>query len=82
MEYQNCTKLNNGFKKAPQKRVERYCDFQRFMALRTHQVFGMHLLQRGYSGKLKFDNTNELLDVFVNVESGKRTLIKDSNALL
>ncbi|KAG6820629.1 hypothetical protein H0H93_014232 [Arthromyces matolae] len=59
------TTLNKALKASLTIRLQRWQDFRRHIALRCKLVFGYHLSQRGYYGKVLFNHENQTLTLKV-----------------
>ena len=58
--------LNRALKHSIKRRLLKWHDFRRHIALRCKIYFQFHLSQRGYYGKVLFDHPNEQLQLKVS----------------
>ncbi|KAJ7432761.1 P-loop containing nucleoside triphosphate hydrolase protein [Mycena galericulata] len=67
------TKLNKALKASLIVRLSRWQEFRRHIALRCKLVFGYHLSQRGYYGKVLFDHEKGTLQLKVQTDDQATT---------
>ncbi|KAJ6621808.1 hypothetical protein B0H10DRAFT_2162890 [Mycena sp. CBHHK59/15] len=67
------TSLNKALKASLIVRLSRWQEFRRHIALRCKLVFGYHLSQRGYYGKVLFDHEKQTLQLKVQTDDQAAT---------
>ncbi|KAJ7095700.1 P-loop containing nucleoside triphosphate hydrolase protein [Mycena belliarum] len=67
------TSLNKALKASLIVRLSRWQEFRRHIALRCKLVFGYHLSQRGYYGKVMFDHEKQTLQLKVQTDDQAAT---------
>ncbi|XP_068755201.1 structural maintenance of chromosomes protein 6-like [Montipora capricornis] len=66
----NIQKYNKHLNNAMLRRMTYIKEKRKFMASNTSQFFTQHLSQRGFSGHITFDHSQEVLELIVNVHKG------------
>ncbi|XP_068698748.1 structural maintenance of chromosomes protein 6-like isoform X1 [Montipora foliosa] len=66
----NIQKYNKHLNNAMLRRMSYIKEKRKFMASNTSQFFTQHLSQRGFSGHITFDHSQEVLELIVNVHKG------------
>ncbi|KAJ7781699.1 P-loop containing nucleoside triphosphate hydrolase protein [Mycena maculata] len=72
-DLKHMTKLNKALKASLIVRLSRWQEFRRHIALRCKLVFGYHLSQRGYFGKVLFDHEKGTLQLKVQTDDQAAT---------
>ncbi|EJD06049.1 P-loop containing nucleoside triphosphate hydrolase protein [Fomitiporia mediterranea MF3/22] len=82
-DLKNLSKLNRALKESIVRRLQRWHDFRRHIALRTKLQFQHHLAMRAYFGKVLFDHDKQKLELKVQTDDQAATqgLNKDPKSL-